>query len=108
MTSGRSYGCAPPICDPQRRSRPVRPPETGPPGSTTASFWRSTTPTSSTRRSWPTRARTSPPPVPPRILADLVEAVLPQLPPGSTLALACRAEPALPLGRLRAHHELIE
>ena len=44
----------------------------------------------------------------PLILADLVEGVLPQLPPGSALALACRAEPALPLGRLRAHHELIE
>jgi LuxR family transcriptional regulator, maltose regulon positive regulatory protein len=44
----------------------------------------------------------------PVMLAELVESVLPQLPPRSILALACRAEPALPLGRLRAHHELIE
>src|ERR1700751_6088568 len=44
----------------------------------------------------------------PVILAELVETVLPQLPPHSTLALACRADPELPLGRLRAHRQLIE
>ena len=44
----------------------------------------------------------------PVILGELVESILPQLPRGSTLALACRTEPELPLGRLRAHHELIE
>ena len=44
----------------------------------------------------------------PVVLSELVSAILPQLPPGSTLALACRAEPDLPLGRLRAHQELVE
>ena len=31
-----------------------------------------------------------------------------QVPPGTTLAVASRQEPALPLGRLRAGHELVE
>jgi LuxR family maltose regulon positive regulatory protein len=44
----------------------------------------------------------------PVILEQLVQTVLTQLPTGSTLALACRADPELPLGRLRAHRELIE
>jgi LuxR family transcriptional regulator, maltose regulon positive regulatory protein len=44
----------------------------------------------------------------PVILGELTAMVPGQLPEGSTLALACRTEPQLPLGRLRAHHELIE
>lgn len=44
----------------------------------------------------------------PVILSELVETVRRELPEGSTLAVAGRAEPDLPLGRLRAHHDLIE
>lgn len=43
----------------------------------------------------------------PQALA-VVAAIADQLPPGSRLALACRTEPALPIGRLRAHRMLTE
>jgi LuxR family transcriptional regulator, maltose regulon positive regulatory protein len=46
--------------------------------------------------------------VPPAVLSDLVEAALLRLPAHGTLALASRTEPALPLGRLRAHRRLVE
>jgi LuxR family maltose regulon positive regulatory protein len=39
---------------------------------------------------------------------EAVEGLLDCLPPGSQLALASRAEPQLPLGRLRAHRRLVE
>jgi LuxR family transcriptional regulator, maltose regulon positive regulatory protein len=43
----------------------------------------------------------------PQALAVIV-AIAGQLPSGSRLALACRTEPALPIGRLRAHRMLTE
>jgi LuxR family transcriptional regulator, maltose regulon positive regulatory protein len=43
----------------------------------------------------------------PQALA-VITAIAGQLPPGSRLALACRTEPALPIGRLRAHRMLTE
>jgi len=46
--------------------------------------------------------------VPPDLLRGLLEAVLEELPDGSTLALASRTEPELPVGRLRAHRALVE
>jgi LuxR family maltose regulon positive regulatory protein len=39
---------------------------------------------------------------------DAVLAALADLPPGSQIALAARREPALPLGRLRAHRGMLE
>jgi LuxR family transcriptional regulator, maltose regulon positive regulatory protein len=45
---------------------------------------------------------------PPRLLHEVVEAASKELPPGSTLALASRTEPALPISRLRAHRLLSE
>jgi LuxR family maltose regulon positive regulatory protein len=39
---------------------------------------------------------------------ELLEAIVDHLPPGSQLALASRTEPALPIGRLRAHRRLVE
>ncbi len=45
---------------------------------------------------------------PPRVLREVVEAASRELPPGSTLALASRTEPALPIARLRAHRLLSE
>lgn len=41
-------------------------------------------------------------------LRNVVQAGLSELPKGSTIALASRAEPALPLGKLRAHRNLTE
>ena len=46
--------------------------------------------------------------VAPRALATVVRACLKELPVGSTIALGSRTQPALPLGRLRAHRELVE
>ena len=46
--------------------------------------------------------------VAPRALATVVGACLKELPAGSTVALGSRTEPALPLGRLRAHRQLVE
>ena len=46
--------------------------------------------------------------VAPRVLATVVRACLKELPVGSTVALGSRTEPALPLGRLRAHRQLVE
>jgi LuxR family transcriptional regulator, maltose regulon positive regulatory protein len=46
--------------------------------------------------------------VPPTILREAVKAILTNLPQGSTVALASRAEPPLPMGRLRAHRALVE
>ncbi len=46
--------------------------------------------------------------VSPAVLRDLLEVVIDELPAGSMLALSSRTEPALPLGRLRARHALIE
>ena len=43
----------------------------------------------------------------PQALA-VIAAIAGRLPPGSRLALACRTEPALPIGRLRAHRMLTE
>jgi len=43
----------------------------------------------------------------PQALA-VIAAIAGQLPSGSRLALACRTEPALPIGRLRAHRMLTE
>jgi len=43
----------------------------------------------------------------PQALA-VIAAIAGQLPAGSRLALACRTEPALPIGRLRAHRMLTE
>ena len=39
---------------------------------------------------------------------EVIAAIGSQLPSGSRLALACRTEPALPIGRLRAHRMLTE
>jgi LuxR family transcriptional regulator, maltose regulon positive regulatory protein len=39
---------------------------------------------------------------------EVIAALARQIPPGSRLALACRTEPALPIGRLRAHRRLLE
>jgi LuxR family transcriptional regulator, maltose regulon positive regulatory protein len=44
----------------------------------------------------------------PSSLSEWVSAALDDLPEGSTIALASRTEPALPLGRLRAHRLLSE
>jgi LuxR family maltose regulon positive regulatory protein len=44
----------------------------------------------------------------PTVLRALVDTGLAGLPPGSTLAIASRAEPALPIGRLRANRALVE
>jgi LuxR family maltose regulon positive regulatory protein len=39
---------------------------------------------------------------------EVIAAIAGYLPPGTRLALACRTEPALPIGRLRAHRMLTE
>jgi LuxR family maltose regulon positive regulatory protein len=39
---------------------------------------------------------------------EILEAIIDHLPHGSQLALASRTEPALPVGRLRAHRRLVE
>jgi LuxR family maltose regulon positive regulatory protein len=44
----------------------------------------------------------------PSVLRELVRVVLDECPEGSIVALSSRREPALPLGRLRAGHALIE
>ncbi|HSO98083.1 MAG TPA: LuxR C-terminal-related transcriptional regulator [Solirubrobacteraceae bacterium] len=44
----------------------------------------------------------------PGALHELVAAAVSELPPGSTLAVASRVEPLLPLARLRASHALVE
>ncbi len=46
--------------------------------------------------------------VAPAAIRGIVEAVLTGLPPGSMLAIASRTEPRLPIGRLRAHKQLVE
>jgi LuxR family transcriptional regulator, maltose regulon positive regulatory protein len=46
--------------------------------------------------------------LPEQWLRDLADAVLSGLPSGSMLALASRSEPPLPIGRLRAHHAVVE
>jgi LuxR family transcriptional regulator, maltose regulon positive regulatory protein len=46
--------------------------------------------------------------VAPTVLRGLMNTVFAYLPEGSTVALASRAEPALPVGRLRAHRALVE
>ncbi len=46
--------------------------------------------------------------VPAAVLRDLAETALKELPAGSTLALASRTEPPLPIGRLRANRALSE
>ena len=46
--------------------------------------------------------------VKPRALHSLVDTALVELPPGCTVALASRTEPALPLGRLRGRRMLVE
>ena len=46
--------------------------------------------------------------VDPDALRDVVEGAMNELPQGSTIALASRTEPALPIGRLRAHRLLSE
>ena len=38
----------------------------------------------------------------------MVTTLIAHLPPGSQLVLATRTEPALPIGRLRAHREINE
>ena len=45
---------------------------------------------------------------PPDVVRELLELVLAKLPAGSMVALSSRAEPPLPLGRLRARRALIE
>jgi LuxR family maltose regulon positive regulatory protein len=44
----------------------------------------------------------------PSVLRELVRVVLDECPEGSMVAISSRREPALPLGRLRASHALIE
>jgi LuxR family maltose regulon positive regulatory protein len=44
----------------------------------------------------------------PALLREIIEAVLKDLPRGSEVAVESRIEPPLPLGRLRAHHALVE
>ena len=44
----------------------------------------------------------------PKVLRELVRPTLKNLPRGSSVALASRSEPQLPLGRLRAHGQLAE
>jgi LuxR family transcriptional regulator, maltose regulon positive regulatory protein len=44
----------------------------------------------------------------PKVLREIVSPALKNLPRGSSVALASRSEPQLPLGRLRAHGELAE
>lgn len=44
----------------------------------------------------------------PELLYQAVQLIWKRLPPESVLALASRTEPALPLGRLRAHRALVE
>jgi LuxR family transcriptional regulator, maltose regulon positive regulatory protein len=44
----------------------------------------------------------------PKVLCEVVDALMEQLPEGSTVALASRTEPALPLGRMRANRLLVE
>jgi LuxR family transcriptional regulator, maltose regulon positive regulatory protein len=44
----------------------------------------------------------------PKVLREIVSPALQNLPRGSSVALASRSEPQLPLGRLRAHGELAE
>jgi LuxR family transcriptional regulator, maltose regulon positive regulatory protein len=46
--------------------------------------------------------------VAPRVLRKVVTACMTALPTGSTVAVASRNEPSLPIGRLRAHRELVE
>ena len=46
--------------------------------------------------------------VAPKVLRKVVNTCLKGLPPGSMVAVASRTEPPLPLGRLRAHRELVE
>ncbi len=43
-----------------------------------------------------------------RLAPSLLRAALEELPDGSMLALASRTEPAVPIGRLRAHRRLVE
>jgi LuxR family maltose regulon positive regulatory protein len=44
----------------------------------------------------------------PDVLRRVVEPMLRMLPPGATIAVASRSEPALPVGRLRAHRAIVE
>ena len=44
----------------------------------------------------------------PGALRKIIEALLKDLPDGSAVALASRSDPALPIGRLRAHRTLVE
>jgi len=44
----------------------------------------------------------------PRVVRDLLEMLLAELPDGATVAVSSRTEPPLPLGRLRARRSLIE
>jgi LuxR family maltose regulon positive regulatory protein len=46
--------------------------------------------------------------VPAKLMRRTVTRLLRNLPDGSTVAIAARAEPALAIGRLRAHRELVE
>jgi LuxR family maltose regulon positive regulatory protein len=46
--------------------------------------------------------------VPSRLMRRAVTRLLRNLPDGSAVAIGARAEPALPIGRLRAHRELVE
>jgi LuxR family maltose regulon positive regulatory protein len=46
--------------------------------------------------------------VPSRLMRTAVTRLLRNLPDGSAVAIAARGEPALPIGRLRAHRELVE
>lgn len=46
--------------------------------------------------------------IPDDVLRRVVDELMPQLTEGSTLAIASRTEPALQLGRLRAHQRLVE